>query len=450
MPQRAPITRPRAHRQPLARVAQVMPGSPAQAAGMRPGDALRWVNSTVPQDYLDYRFLAAEDQVQLGWVTPQGRVRTARLEKHPDQDLGLVFSSVLFDGMRTCANRCPFCFVHQLPPGLRPSLYVRDDDYRLSFLCGNYVTLTNCSPADLERVVRLRLSPLYVSVHAADPALRARMLGRRQVPDLLGQLRDLAAAGIRVHAQVVLCPGMNDGQVLADTVERLAALYPGVASLVVVPVGLTAHREGLPGIRGVAPAQARATVRWVHARQRELLARLDSRFVYLSDEFYLLAGRPFPPAPAYEGFPQLENGVGMSRRFLNETGRLCPRPGWQPRYRSLTLVTGLAARPLAAALAARLGELGVAAEVFAVENSLFGPPVTVAGLLPGRDLLAALRTQPLGEAVAIPDSCLAEGRFLDDVELAAVAGAAGRPLLAAAGPRQLWRALCGREEVTRA
>jgi len=438
---------PHARRAPPAQalVAAVAAGSLAQAAGVTAGDLVCSVNGTPPQDYLEYRFLIAEEQVELVLAGGDGRFRTLTIAKHPDQDLGIEFAQELFDGMRTCHNRCLFCFVAQLPRGLRPSLYVRDDDYRLSFLHGNFLTLTNFTQHDLRRVARLRLSPLYVSVHAVDPALRGRLLGNAGAPPIREQLRALAAEGITVHAQVVLCPGHNDGPVLAETIETLAGLYPAVASLAVVPVGLSAHRAGLPALPPVSSPQARQLCRLAGGYQRRFRAALGSCFLYLADEIYQLAGLPFPSAPSYEGFPQVENGVGLARLFLNEVARLRPFARRWPCWRRLTLVTGAAGAPLVERLADRLQALGVQGRPLVVANTLFGPTVTVSGLLAGADVLRALRGAELAQAVVIPASCLREGRFLDDLELAALPAALGRPVLAAAGPTDLWRQLHPRQ-----
>jgi len=429
------------HARPPARIAAVAPGSPAARAGLQPDEALLAVNGETPLDCLEYRFLCAEEKVRLTVADKDGRLRALTILKNVDEDLGVEFTEDLFDGLRTCRNRCVFCFVAQLPRGLRRSLYLRDDDYRMSFLHGNFLSLTNFTADDLARVTRMRLSPLYVSVHATDPEIRNRMLGRADAPPILEQMRPLLAAGVELHSQVVLCPGLNDGEVLSQTIADLVRI--GAASIGIVPVGLSDHRQGLPALRAVGTGEARALVRQVHRLQREYRATLGRGFVYLADEIYLLAGWRLPPAPAYDGFPQLENGIGMARLFLNEVGRLRASPGRQPQVRTLTLITGLAGEPLVRVLADRLGMLGVQARVLPTENRLFGKQITVSGLLAGADVIRALAEDPeRSEAVALPAQCLNEGRFLDDVTVEQVAEAAGRPVILAASPRDLWRRLC--------
>jgi putative radical SAM enzyme (TIGR03279 family) len=312
-----------------------------------------------------------------------------------------------------------FCFIHQLPKGMRRSLYVKDDDFRLSFLHGNYITLTDLGEAELERIVAQRLSPLYVSVHATDPELRHRLLGQpRLSAEILPRLERLAKAGIRMHAQVVLCPDWNDGAQLERTVFELAPLHPAVATTAVVPVGLTRHRERLPALRGLTAEEARRLVDTVAGWQRRLLADLGSRFVFLADEIYLLAGRELPPAEAYEGFPVAEDGVGLVRRFEDEFDAALRRRRRRAAAPPLTLVTGEMFAPRLAALLARGGLATPGLTVAAVANELFGPAIGVAGLLAGRDIQRHLATLPdLGRAVLVPAVALrdVDGVFLDDL-----------------------------------
>jgi len=349
--------------------------------------------------------------------------------------------------VRLCRNHCLFCFYDQLPGGrcaaggLRDSLYVRYDDFRLSFLHGNFVTLTNLAEEDFARICEQRLSPLYVSVHATEVALRRRMLGNRGAPDVLAQMRRLGRCSIVMHTQVVLCPGINDGAALARTVTDLAPLHPAVASVAIVPVGLTKHRAGLPKLRAVTPASARRLLRQVREWQRDFRKRLGSRFVFAADEFYLLAREPFPPAAEYEGFPQRENGVGLARLFLDELGRADFR---RAAGQAVMLVTGVAARELIEAMAARMREHEVGAEVVAIRNRLLGARITVAGLLAGRDIAAGLADRELGDAVAVPAAALRDGALLDDMTMEELARRLGKRVIAAAGPRELARRI-GRE-----
>jgi putative radical SAM enzyme (TIGR03279 family) len=314
-----------------------------------------------------------------------------------------------------------FCFIHQLPKGLRKSLYVKDDDYRLSFLHGNYITLTDLPESEIQRIVDLRLSPLYISVHATDAELRRFLLGSPRTirGDLLERMRRLATAGIRMHTQIVLCPGLNDGPHLARTVRELGELHPAVATVAVVPVGLTRHREGLHPLRPVTPAEARAIVEAVHGWQAGFLASRGTRLVFAADELYLLAEVPIPPAAAYEGFAVAEDGVGLVRQFEDDFLALTRQP-LRPRWRgtrTVTLVTGELFGPLLQGFLAALRVPGLRAEAIAVPNELFGRQIGVAGLLTGQDVARALSGRSLGDLVLVPRVALTESRgvFLDDV-----------------------------------
>jgi len=420
--------------EPPVLITSVASGSPAAAAGIEPGDRLVAIDGRPVRDYIDYRFLAAEDRVEVEVVKPDGTSRAAIVEKHPDQDLGLEFGSDLFDGMRICRNRCLFCFYDQLPKGLRRSLYVKDDDFRLSFLHGNFVTLTNLSRADSARICEQRLSPLYISVHATDVEVRRRILGNPRAANIVTLMRRFARCGIQMHAQIVLCPGVNDGSILDQTVRDLSNLHPAVLSIAIVPVGLTAHRGGLPKLRPVAAAAAQEVIARGRAWQGQFLAQLGSRLVYAADEMYLLAGEEFPPADEYEGFPQCDNGVGMARLFLDE---LEATDFSRAARLAVTLVTGVLARGLVEQMATRMHEHGVSADVVAVDNRLLGPSITVAGLMAGEDVAAALEGQPLGDVIALPSAALRDCEFLDSVKTEELSRRLGKRIICAAGPREL-------------
>ncbi|MGQ9778902.1 MAG: DUF512 domain-containing protein [Bacillota bacterium] len=372
-------------------IVTVEKGSPAAKAGILPGERLLAVNGRPIRDLIDYHLASGlAGRLRMTLEGPQGR-RTVLVVKEEDEPIGLSFAEAVFDGIRRCRNRCVFCFVDQLPKGLRPSLYIKDEDYRLSFLQGNYVTLTPLAEADRARIVRERLSPLYVSVHATDPEVRGRLLGRQGPAPILPLLADLIRAGIRFHAQAVICPGWNDGEVLERTIADLAALWPGVTSLAVVPVGLTVHRQGLTPLRSFTRAEAAALLGRVEEWQKRLGPKLGTRFVFAADEFYLLAEKAIPPAASYEDYPQLENGVGLIRSFEDDF-----RAAWRYWKRKmrpgrLRVVTGIAAAGMWDRLAALTARSGVVLEIVPVENRLFGPSVTVAGLLSARDIIAALR-----------------------------------------------------------
>jgi putative radical SAM enzyme (TIGR03279 family) len=375
----------------------------AAAIGLQPGDVIVSVNGRPVRDLIDYRYATACEEVSLRVVKPDGEEWVADIEKDADEGLGLSFVSAVFDDVITCRNRCLFCFVDQMPRGLRPSLYVKDDDYRLSFLQGCYITLGNLSSADLERIVALRLSPLYVSVHATDDATRTLLMGPGAA-GIMDRLAALTRAGIEVHTQIVLCPGENDGPRLEETVLSLASLWPALATAAVVPVGLTAHREGLTRLRPVDAGQATAVLDQLARIRRLLSARGVEDFLFASDEFYLLAGRPIPGGKSYVDFAQLANGVGTVRLFLDDLSRArAPRRaagagggGGADGSGSgeIALATGTLFAPILTARLDRIRTLtGARARVLTVENSLLGPSVTVAGLMAGADIIAALRRE---------------------------------------------------------
>jgi putative radical SAM enzyme (TIGR03279 family) len=427
-------------------IESVVPGSPAAAAGIVPGERLLRMDNRPVRDIIDYQINEADHTVGLLLLAPQGRLRRVRVEKPAGSPLGLRFNPPTMAPLHRCGNRCLFCFVDQNPPGLRPSLYLKDDDYRLSFLFGNFITLNNLRPGDLTRIIKLQLSPLYISVHAADPALRRLLFGSARAGRGLENLRRLVRGGIRVHLQIVLCPGLNTGAALRDTVKELARLGRGAASIALVPVGLTAHRpEAGVALRRFEAAEARALVEEASRWQRFFLAARGSRLVFLADEFYRLAGRPYPPAEAYEGFPQLENGVGLARLFLDELDRLGDPPLEKlPRPVKVTLATGKEAAPLLEEAVRRLRAAGNLFPALAVvENRFFGSPVTVAGLLTASDLEAGLKDCDLGEALFISRSLLKEGSglFLDGGTTAQLERSLKVRLRAVSGPRELVEAV---------
>jgi putative radical SAM enzyme (TIGR03279 family) len=412
MPKRVPETG--------VRVLAVDPKGLAARAGLRPGDRLLRVNGHGLRDLVDFHVQAGEEALAID-VDRGGRPCSVVLERKWGRDLGLECEPPAPAEISTCANKCVFCFIHQLPPGLRKSLYVKDDDYRLSFLHGNYITLTDLPESEIERIVDLRLSPLYVSVHATDPGLRHFLLGSPKTikGDLMERLRRLVAAGIRLHAQIVLCPGLNDGPHLLRTVRELGELHPGVATVAVVPVGLTRHRDGLYPLRSITPAEAGATLAAIQGWQADFLARHGTRLVFAADELYLLAGQPIPPAATYEDFAVVEDGVGLVRRFEDDFRRIAARPG-RPAWRgtrAATLVTGELFAPILGRLLPGLRVPGLRTEIVAVPNEFFGRAITVAGLLTGQDVARALDGCSLGDVVLVPRVALTEtkGVFLDDV-----------------------------------
>ena len=397
-------------------VAAVRPGSDAAAAGLQPLDRVLTLNGAALRDAIDFQFHAGEPMLRLG-LERDGAHRLLTIVR-TGSDLGVELTAPRAGDIATCANKCVFCFIHQLPKGMRKSLYVKDDDYRLSFLHGNYITLTDLAEDAFERIVEQRLSPLYVSVHATDPDLRHRLLGNpRRSAEILPRLERLAKARIRVHAQIVLCPDLNDGPHLARTVAELAPLHPHVATTAIVPVGLTRHRQRLPDLRVLTADEAAALVATVEGWQRDFLATLGSRFVFLSDEVYLVAGRPLPAASSYEGFPVIEDGIGLVRRFEDGWLRSLARRHARRVVRDATLVTGELFAPRLRALAATLDD-GARARVAAVPNDFFGRGIGVTGLLTGIDIQRALAARgDLGETVLVPAVTIRDGDgvFLDDM-----------------------------------
>ncbi len=415
-------------------VAAVRAGTVAARAGLHAGDRVLTVNSHPLRDAIDFQFHAADAVLRLD-VELDGHRRALTVSR-ARADLGIELEAPRAGDIATCANKCVFCFIHQLPRGMRRSLYVKDDDYRLSFLHGNYITLTDLDEADFERIVEQRLSPLYVSVHATDPDLRQEILPR---------LERLAKARIRVHAQIVLCPDLNDGAHLARTIAELAPLHPHVATVAVVPVGLTRHRERLPSLRVLTPGEAVELVETVAGWQRDHLATLGSRFVFLADEVYLVADRPLPAAAAYEAFPLIEDGVGLVRRFEDGWRRSLARRRARSIVREVTLVTGEMFAPRLTTLVAML-DAAPRARIAAVPNEFFGRGIGVAGLLTGVDIQRELaRRGDLGEAVLLPAVTVRDGDgvLLDDVTPADLARDLGVPVaLVAPEPAALLDALC--------
>ena len=429
----------------LPRVVAVADGSPASRAGLAPGDQIVSINGQVPRDVIQYRLLADEAEVDLE-VDRGGLQLSITVSKEAGQTLGAEVSSALFDQVRTCDNHCEFCFIFQLPPGLRKSLYLKDDDYRLSFLYGNFTTLTRFTELDLERVVTERLSPLYVSIHATDGEVRSRMLRNRRGATSLRWLAALLDHGIEVHGQVVVCPGVNDGEVLDDTLAGILDCYPELSSVAVVPLGVSRWSNEV-AMRPHTPEEALAVVDSVGEWQGVFQEVLGRRVVFAADEYYLLAGRPFPAADEYEGFAMHEDGIGMARLLAETlTGRRDDAIGvkagffaWvdgapAEGYRSPRVVTAAAGRSSGSEAGPGPGaEIGIITGTYGaavlgpllqsagrddvrlvpVENRFFGGNIGVTGLMVGEDVAAALAEEPEGHRYLLPDVCLSNGVFLD-------------------------------------
>jgi len=430
-----------------ARVVAVAPGSPAEAAGIVPGDELVTVNGEMPRDVVRYQLLVDEAELALD-LRCDGLVRAVTIRKREGEPLGLELESAVFDRVRTCDNHCPFCFIYQLPKGMRRSLSLKDDDYRLSFLYGNFTTLTRFTEADLERTVDERLDPLYVSIHATDPNVRARLLRNRRGATSLRWLRLLLDHGLEIHGQVVLCPGLNDGDVLERTLLGVLDRYPELATVAVVPVGVSAHNTE-PDIRPMSRDEVDAALDTIEAWQERFVDALGHRMVFAADELYLLAGRPFPALEAYDELAQHENGIGMARVFEAEVmarlagddvepigsrdgffawvegapadGYRAPRSGEvavrlrSKRSRPVGIVTGEYGAEVIEPLLPLLSEhAGVPVRAVPVRNDFFGGNIGVTGLLTATDIRARLAEEPEGDRYLLPDVALSRDLFLDE------------------------------------
>jgi len=425
-------------------VTSVTAASPAARAGLAVGDELLSIDGHEPRDVIDFQRLS--DGADLGVLvrrTGAPLPRLVRVDKEAGEPLGVEVSSAVFDRIRTCDNHCAFCFIYQLPKGMRRSLYLKDDDYRLSFLYGNFTTLTRFTELDAERILTERLGPLFVSMHATDPDVRAQMLRNPKGATSLRWLSVLLDGGIEVHGQIVVCPGVNDGAVLEDTLAGILDRFPGLASVGAVPLGVSRYSNE-PDMRPHTGDEAVAVVETIEEWQRVYQRALGHRMVFAADEYYLLAGRPFPSARRYEGFPQHENGIGMARAFAASFARpsaegpggvrhgffasvdAAPAEGYRASRlpsapagvdeRPVTVLTGAYGARVLAPLVAAHGRTDVA--VWPVANEFFGGNIGVAGLLTGDDVGRALRAVPAGRRCLLPDACLNEGRFLDGLTLA--------------------------------
>ncbi|GKH48266.1 MULTISPECIES: DUF512 domain-containing protein [Anaerotruncus] len=431
----------------------VAPGSHAARAGVRPGDTLLTIGGRPINDVLDYRFYMTDRQLELSLLRG-GAPYSVRIKKAEYDDIGLDFETYLMDKQHSCKNKCVFCFIDQMPPGMRESLYFKDDDSRLSFLFGNYITLTNLTDADIDRIIEMHISPVNVSVHTTDPALRVAMMKNPNAAGSLRYIERLAKAGIRINTQLVLCPGWNDGEALAKTLADLGKLYPGVQSVACVPVGLTKYREGLAELRSFTAAEAGDTIDRVEAFQQRMLEEHGERVAYPSDEFFLLAGRPIPAAGYYGEFAQLENGVGLLSLLEDEfSDAFSDDDGEGAAEGAFTVATGKAACPLISSLARRVMDRypGIDIRVRAIENRFFGEKITVAGLVTGVDLAEQLGGEALGDRLLLPSAMLRHERdkFLDDMTLEALEEALGVPVLPVDNDGyELYAAMTGRAGVS--
>ncbi|MBE9159255.1 TIGR03279 family radical SAM protein [Nodosilinea sp. LEGE 06152] len=436
----------------------VLPGSIAEEIGFEPGDALVAINGQKPRDLIDYRFLCADEDLALEVLDRRGKTHHIDIEKDIDEDLGLEFETALFDGLMQCNNACPFCFIDQQPPGKRGTLYLKDDDYRLSFLYGSYLTLTNLLPQEWNRIAQLRLSPLYVSVHATEPEVRSRLLKNARAGQILDQLAWFQEQRLQIHAQVVVCPGINDGDHLETTLRDLAKFHsgdtPAVASAAVVPVGLTRFRPQDDELTPVTQAQARQVIARVQAFQNEFQRSFGTNFVWLADEWFLIAQQPVPAESHYEDYPQIGNGVGSIRQFLKafEQSAEDYLPEAVNPPRTLTWVVGNAVEHAFQPIVERLNQVqGLTVHLAALASDYWGRDLTVTGLLTGHDLLLGLQHRALGDALLLPTVMLKpsdsgdakDTLFLDDTSVATVSQRLNCPVLPVDDTNALVRACCG-------
>ena len=413
-------------------IARVEPGSIAEELGVEPGDRLLTLNGREPEDIFDYQYAVGGESVTMVIVKADGEEWELEIE-NDYEDPGIIFENSLMSDYRSCRNKCVFCFIDQMPPGMRETLYFKDDDSRLSFLQGNYITLTNMSEHDIDRIIQFHLSPINISVHTTDPALRCRMLNNRFAGEALKKIDRLYEAATPMNGQIVLCKGLNDGEELDRTIRDLSRYVPVMESLSVVPVGLTRYREGLYPLEPLTAEDARRTIEIIEKWQKKIYTEHGIHFVQASDEFYLLAGMPLPEEDRYDGYLQLENGVGMLRLLQEEVTAALEKLTGDDRVRHLSLATGKLAAPCIRELVGRLQDKfpKVSVRVYEIINTFFGEEITVAGLITGQDLIRQLSGEDLGEALLLPSCMFRSGEevFLDDLTRDAVKSALQVPVL---------------------
>jgi putative radical SAM enzyme (TIGR03279 family) len=431
-----------------ARITKVLPDSIAAEIGFTAGDAIVSINGTNPRDLIDYQFLCADEVLELEVLDTSGKTHHVEIEKDYDDDLGLEFETALFDSLIQCTNKCPFCFIDQQPPGKRESLYYRDDDYRLSFLYGSYLTLTNLPQREWQRIEAMRLSPLFVSVHATEPDIRIRLLKNPRAGEILKQIKWFQERRLQIHAQVVVCPGINDGKHLEQTIRDLASFYtgdiPAVTSVAVVPVGLTRFRPEGNELIPVNPAKAQEVISQVRSLQQEFRQKIGSTVVWLADEWFLIGGEDLPSEAEYEDYPQIDNGVGSIRLFLKQfdaaAKQLLPK---KVSPKTLTWIVGNAVEKAFQPILQRLNSVtGLTVNMQALSSDYWGQDISVTGLLTGHDLLSKLQQSNLGDGILLPNIMLKHGEliFLDDISIEEVASELKTQIFPVAGVEELIQA----------
>ncbi|MCM1392650.1 MAG: DUF512 domain-containing protein [Ruminococcus sp.] len=403
-------------------ISSVQKKSPAAKKGIKAGYILNSINSHEINDVLDYQFYAKESIIEVAYTTDKGKRKTTKIHKREDEDIGLEFETYLMDKQMRCKNKCIFCFIDQLPSRMRESLYFKDDDSRMSFLFGNYITLTNLTEHDVERIIEMHISPVNVSVHTMNPELRVKMMKNKNGGESLKYLERFAAAGIKLNAQLVLCPGINDGAELEFSLNELSSLYPSIQSIAAVPVGLTKFREGLADLACYTECTAKQVIDSVNSFGDKFKEKHGTRLAFCADEFYLMANMRLPSEEYYEDYPQIENGVGLWKSLESEFYDALNTSDEDKKIkRNLSLATGVAAYPLMKTLCKAVGERfqNVNINVYEIKNDFFGHNITVAGLITGRDLINQLKDKFLNDKLIIPSVMLRSEQdvFLDDVSI---------------------------------
>ena len=405
-------------------VKAVEPGSIAQELGIEPGDRLLSINDNIIEDVFDYHYLVNDEELLVLIAKPDGEEWELEIEKDYEEDLGIEFEQGLMDEYRSCRNKCMFCFIDQMPKGMRETLYFKDDDSRLSFLQGNYITLTNMSDHDIDRIVKYHLEPINISFHTTNPELRCKMLHNRFAGEALQKVRTLYEAGITMNGQIVLCKGINDGEELERSIRDMAEYLPCLQSVSVVPVGLTKYREGLYPLEPFGKEDAKEVLRIIHSWQKRLYEKWGLHFIHAGDEWYALAEEEIPEEERYDGYLQLENGVGMLRLLENEFNEAYEALEGDSEVRNVSVVTGYLAYPYLKKLAERLEQKFPATtiRVYPIRNDFFGEQITVSGLITGQDLLHQLKGRELGDKLLLPCNMFRSGEevLLDDVTLSQV------------------------------
>lgn len=418
-------------------IKKVLPGSIAEELEIEPGDKLLAISGTEIEDIFDYQFLVQDDYIEVLIEKPDGEQWILEVDKDFDEDLGIEFENGLMDEYRSCHNKCIFCFIDQMPKGMRETLYFKDDDSRLSFLQGNYVTLTNMSDHDIDRIIRYNLSPINISFQTTNPELRCKMLNNRFAGEALKKVDKLFEGGIYMNGQIVLCKGINDGEELERSISDLSKYLPQLESVSVVPVGLSKHREGLYPLEPFTKEDALKVLETIHKWQDKLYPEYGLHFIHASDEWYILAEKDLPEADNYDGYIQYENGVGMLRMLMDEVEdaiEIAKEKGYLPgkKNRTISMVTGKLAYPYIQKFAQKVMELceGLSVHVHAITNDFFGEMITVSGLLTGQDICGQLKGKELGEVLYLPENVLRSGEevFLDDLTVCDVQNTLQVPL----------------------